>query len=293
MGIQTATTGNLDNAQNIIIAECLFTAEHNDPCAQLIQRYTLAKGQKQMTVPKVGQMTANALTDGVDLVDSEAIGMTTTDLTCSEVGLKVVLTDKLVRQENEDMFRVVGRQMGDAMSRKRDRDIIALFSALNGGTTLGVDNCGMSLDNVTGCCAFAKAQKYPRPISIVHHPNAVARCAKDTTAVGSTYYSGLIPGVSEQVFKNFWKMNVDGVDIYEDGNIDKISTTDSGYGAIFSKQAMCLIESLAPNTERERDASLRAWEVVMVSDYGCFELDDGYGAPLRYEIGEVSTTGTS
>jgi hypothetical protein len=293
MGIQTATTGNLENAQNIVIATCNFTAEHNDPCHQLVTNYKLGKGEKQMTVPKVGQMDAQELTDGVDLVDSESIGMTTTDLTASEVGLKVILTDKLLRQENEDMFKVVGRQMGDAMSRKKDEDIIALFSALNGGTTLGVDNCGMSLDNVTGCTAFAKANKFPRPIYIVHHPNAVARCAKDTMAVGATYFAGIMPGVSEQVYKNFWKMNVDGVDIFQDGNIDKESGADSGYGAVFSKAAMCVIESLAPTTERERDASLRAWEVVVVSDYGCFELDDGYGAPMLYEIGAASTTGTS
>ena len=37
-------------------------------------------------------------------------------------------------RENEDAFRIVGKQMGDAVARKKDRDVIALFSALNGGT---------------------------------------------------------------------------------------------------------------------------------------------------------------
>jgi hypothetical protein len=40
---------------------------------------------------------------------------------------------------------------------------------------------------------------------------------------------------------------------------------------------------MAPKTERERDASLRATELVLVSDYGCFELDDGYGISLTFE----------
>ncbi len=31
MGIQTATTGNLENAQNIILAQSRYTAEHNAP----------------------------------------------------------------------------------------------------------------------------------------------------------------------------------------------------------------------------------------------------------------------
>ena len=53
---------------------------------------------------------------------------------------------------------------------------------------------------------------------------------------------------------------------------------------------MAIIESKAMGTERERDASLRAWEVVVVADYGVFEIDDSYGAPLTYEIGAVTTT---
>src|SRR3990172_7009927 len=155
MPIQAATTGQLENAQNIIIAETLFTAEHNAPCAALIRHYDLPQGAKQRTVPKVGQFTAAALTDGEDMVTSQDIGMTTTDLTTSEVGMKVILTDKLVRQEANDVWVDVGQQIGDGMARKKDRDIIALFSALNGGTTLGADNNTANLVAFSGCVAFA------------------------------------------------------------------------------------------------------------------------------------------
>ncbi len=96
MAIQTVTTGQLEDAQAIVIAETLFTMEHNAPTKNLFTRYTLGSGEKQITVPKVGQMTAANLVDGVDITDSQDIGMTTTDLTTGEVGLKVILTDKLV-----------------------------------------------------------------------------------------------------------------------------------------------------------------------------------------------------
>lgn len=290
MPIQTATTGELDHAQGIIIAEMRYTAEHSAPCKSLIDKATLSKGYKQITWPKVGQMDAAALADGVDLVDSEEIGMTYVDLTASEVGLKIILTDKLVRQEQPDVFRVVGRQMGDAIGRKLDRDIIALFSALNGGTTLGVDNGTLLLINAAGCIAFAKANKFPRPISVVHHPNAIATLAMQGAGVGTQYYNGIMQGLPEELLRNFWKIVIDGVNFFEDGNIDKIAGYDSGYGAIFSKNSMVYVEALAPNVERERDASMRGTEVVIVSDYGVFELDDGYGAPMQYEIGAMSTT---
>ena len=299
MAIQTATTGNLDDAQNIIIAASRYTQEHNMPCVNLVEHFTLPQGAKQMTIPKVGQMTANALVDGVDLVDSAAIGMTTVDLTTSEVGLKVILTDKLLRQENEDVFKMIGRQMGDAQSRKKDRDVIALFTGLNGGTTLGVDNAELTIHMATGCIAFATANKFPVPVYVVHHPNALANLSKNTMAIGAgagvtqvSYYTGILQGLSEELLRNFWGLKINGVNFFHDGNIDKDGSNDSGYGAIFSKNAMCVIDSLASTTERERDASLRAWEVVVVSDYGAFEIDDTYGAPMLYEIGDLSTTTT-
>jgi len=290
MPIQTATTGELDHAQAIMISEMRYTAEHSAPCKNLIEKFTLPKGYKSITVPKVGQMEAAGLVDGIDLIDSEEIGMSYVELTASEVGLKVVVTDKLVRQQQDDVFRIVGRQMGDAMARKLDEDIIALFSGFNGGTALGGDNKDLTITAMSGIAAWARANKLPRPISFIHHPNAVAQLAKHYAAIGSTYYHGIMQGLPEEVLRNFWKLAVDGINVFEDGNIAKIDGYDSGYGCVFSKNAMCYIEALAPTVERERDASLRGTEVVIVSDYGVFELDDGYGAPAQYEIGALATS---
>ena len=293
MATQTATTGNLDDAQGIIIAKVRYTAEANDPCHLLIENFRLPKGEKQMTVPKVGAMTAQNLTDGVDMVDSEDIGLTSTDLTTSEVGLKIILTDKLIHQFNEDVFRVIGRQGGDAMSRKMDEDIIALFSALNGGTAIGKDGATLGLQQASACVARATAEKYPRPVYFVHHPYAIATLARNSAGIGATYFAGVIGGVDseqEKLLRNFWKINVDGVNFFQDGNIAKVSSVDSGYGAIFSKAAMCIIKGWDVRSERERDASLRAWELVITADYGCFELDDSYGAPAQYEMGALETS---
>lgn len=290
MATQTATTGNLEDAQNIVIAKARQTMEHNMPCVNLIERFTLGKGNKQLTVPKVGQMDASDLTDGVDMIASEEIGLTTTDLTASEVGLKVILTDKLLRQFNEDVFSMIGVQMGNAMARKADKDVIALFSALNGATTLGADGTNLKMQNAANCCTFMTAQKAPPPISAVHHPNALGYLSNEAKAVGMTYFAGFLQGLSEKLLRNFWDIRINGVNFFHDGNIAKISGVDSGYGAIFSKSAMAYLEAKAFGTERERDASLRAWEVVVVADYGVFELDDSYGAPMRYEIGTLSTS---
>ena len=74
---QTATTGNLENAQRIIISTARYVEEHNAPAMNLIEQFTLPKGSKQVTVPKVGQMEMSDLVDGQDIIDEEDIGMTT------------------------------------------------------------------------------------------------------------------------------------------------------------------------------------------------------------------------
>ncbi len=289
MPIQNATTGNLENAQRIAIAQARFTEEHSMPVAATVEHMDLNQGEKQLTVPKVAQMTATDLVDGEDLVDSEDIGMTTTDLTTAEVGLKVILTDKLLRQQNESVFLIVGRQMGDAMARKKEEKLIALFPALNGGVALGGDDKNMTAQNVGACIAFAKANKFPNPISIIHHPNAVFALTSSMAPVGATAAVNIPRGFSEDLLRDFFAIKLSQIPVFETGNIAAIAGVASGYGSIHSRAAMVLIESKGQEVENERDASLRAWESVITSDYGVFELDDTYGAPIQYEIGEIAT----
>jgi len=201
---QTATTGNLENAQKIIIAAALFTEEHNAPALALIESFSLGKGEKQVTVPKVGQMSMSDLTDGQDIIDEEEIGMTTVDLTASEVGAKVILTDKLVRQSAPNVMSIVGRQLGDGMARKKDTDVHALYSGLNGGTTLGAAAATMSLANVAGAITYAKANKFGSQIYILQHPNAVFAIASPERCVRYRKHGGdrivHLPGSCRVVF---------------------------------------------------------------------------------------------
>ena len=290
---QTATTGNLENAQRIIIASARYTEEHNAPALALIEQFSLPKGSKQVTVPKVGQMSMADLVDGQDIIDEEDIGMTTVDLTASEVGAKVILTDKLVRQAADNVFSMIGRQLGDGMARKKDTDVIALWPNLNGGTVLGADGRDMNTANTHAVISNAKANKFGNQLYLIHHPNAVATLSKQSATTADTAAAaGLTSGWSVDLLQNFYSglRPINNVPIFEDGNIEKVASVDSGYGVIADKTAMAALTSVDTRTERQRDASLRATEVVMTADYGVFELDDSRGAAVQFEIGDLSTS---
>lgn len=282
---QTATTGNLESASKIIIAAARYTEEHNAPALALIESFSLPKGAKQVTVPKVSQMTVSDLVDGQDIVDEEEIGMTTVDLTANEVGAKVILTDKLVREQQNNVMTIIGKQLGDAMARKKDTDVHSLYGALNGGTTLG-GSAAMSLANVAGAIAFAKANKFGSQVYILQHPNAVFDIAN--SAVTASQYA--IPkGWSEDLLGNFWSgiRPLNGVPIFEDGNLTV--TANDAVGVIAAKDALAVLKSVDTRTEKQRDASMRATEVIITSDYGVFELDDSKGAPLTFDAAAPAT----
>ena len=284
---QTATTGSLENAQNIIIAAARYTEEHNAPAKNLIEQFTLPKGAKQVTVPKVGQMSMQDLTDGVDIVDEEDIGMTTVDLTASEVGAKIILTDKLVRQSAENVFSMIGRQLGDGMARKKDVDVLALYSGFS--TDIGAAGRSMSLANVSAAVAYAKGKKFGSNVYIVQHPFAVWDIANTAVTASSTY--PVPAGWSADLLGNFFSglRPINGVPIFEDGNIS-IDSSDDAVGVIADRSALAVLKSVDMNKEQDRDISLRATEVVITADYGVFELDDSKGVALTLDAGTPATS---
>ena len=284
---QMATTGNLENAQRIILAAARYTEEHNAPAMNLIEQFTLPAGSKQVTVPKVGQMTMSDLVDGQDIVDEEDIGMTTVDLTASEVGAKVIITDKLSRQSSDNVFSIIGRQLGDGMARKKDTDVTALYSGF--GTDIGSAGRSMSLANVSATVAYAKGNKFGSQVYIVQHPFAVWDIANTAVTASTTY--PVPAGWSADLLGNFFSglRPINGVPIFEDGNIS-IDSSDDAIGVCADKTALAVLKSVDTRTERERDASMRATEIVMTSDYGVFELDDSKGVALTLDAGTPTTS---
>ena len=284
---QTATTGNLESASKIIIGAARYTEEHNAPALALIEPFTLPSGTKQVTVPKVGQMTMVDLADGQDIVDEEDIGMTTVDLTAAEVGAKIVITDKLARQSAQNVFSIIGRQLGDGMARKKDKDVLALYSGFS--TDIGSAGRSMSLANVSATVAYAKGNKFGSQVYIVQHPFAVWDIANTAVTASATY--PVPAGWSADLLGNFFSglRPINGVPIFEDGNIS-IDSSDDAIGVCADRSALAVLKSVDTRTERQRDASLRATEVVITSDYGVFELDDGKGVALTLDAATPATS---
>ena len=108
--------------------------------------------------------------------------------------------------------------------------------------------------------------------------------------VASSGSAELSNGWSADLLKDFYSglRPMNGVSIFEDGNL-AVDSSDDATGVIADKSAMAVLNSVETRTERQRDVSLRATEVVITSDYGVFELDDTKGAGLKFKSSALAT----
>lgn len=298
---ETATTGNLADAQNTIIREARYTQEANSPSWQLIEKVRLPKGASTVRVPKVGQFTVADLVDGTTISAEQSINMTLVDLTATERGAKIVITDKLARQHGStDIFRMIGKQFGDAAARKQDQDVQALHPGLNGGVPFGAAGATFTLSNFAATIAKglgggasstdSDGSEPFDPDYAVHHPHSVFQVVKSATAIGAGTSQRVNDRQEEQLLRRFFTgIAFNGVDLFESKNLFVDSSGDAT-GVLAQRDALIGLTSVDWRTERDRNASLRATEVVFTSDYGVFELDDRHGAPLLYDAVAPSDT---
>jgi len=290
-----ATSAEAENAQKIMVAATRYVQEHKAPAYQLIEKMKLPKGHKSAEVPKVGQFEFSNLADGQDMNEDQTINIQTTNLTTREVGAKVIVSDKLLRQNaTTSIFSIVGRQAGDGFARKQDNDVTALYTALNGGTTFGEAGKSFTLANAAACIikargGTAEGQTEPfDPTYIVMHPHNFFNLLSSVSVVGGGT-NATPDGLQTAALKNFFRHRFNGVNFFEDGNLT-IDSSDDVIGVLAQKDALVALESKSFAIERERDASRRAWELNWVADYNVFELDDQHGAPLTYDASAPTDT---
>src|SRR3990167_831201 len=273
---QSTGTGSGNSAlsaiANRIVGKARFTQEANTPSWQLAEKVALPKGANTYRMPKFGTFTISDLVDGQDMVDEQTLGMSFVDLTATERGAKIILTDKLVREwGTTGPYDIIGRQFGNAASRKQDRDTQALYAALSGSSAYGAAGTALTLALYAGAIARARGG------------------GGSATAIGAGTSMRVNDLREDKMLNKFFKYSFNGVDAYESKNIN-IDSSGDAVGVLAQRDALVGLTSVGWRQERQLDASNRGTEVNFTSDYGVTELDDRHGAPLRYDAAAPATS---
>tara|TARA_R110002012_G_scaffold113112_2_gene259074 strand:+ start:1765 stop:2607 length:843 start_codon:yes stop_codon:yes gene_type:complete len=273
------TSSTISELYTEIVAEAMFTASEQSIMKGLVRNYTIAGGGKSVEVPIYPTVSASAVSEASDLANT-AINPTSVTITASEVGIMTTLTDLARNSASRNVAQDIGRVFGEAIARKIDLDLTALFD----GFSVAVGGTGATLTADTVAQAHANLRNNSVPmndLALVLHPMV----AHDLKRGMTNTYAGLDTDISNEALRSGFIGTLFGVPVFETANMADTGTAGDYKGAMFHRDALGLAMMQDLKIEVQRDASLRADEIVATAVYGVAELQDGYGI----EIGADST----
>lgn len=268
------TSTSLNDLLPSIVAEAMFVANERSIMRNLVKTYDLPMGSgKTITVPRYPVQSAAALTEGSDLANT-AISTDSAVLTVSEVGIMATVTDLARMTSSSNVIADVGRIIGEAVAKKMDQDLLGLFGGFTNGVG-GIDTA-MSAQLVAQAIAKLRAQSVPGDeIFCVLHPYV----AYDLKANLTNTFANPNPGIIQnEAMASGYVGQLFGVPVFESANI--ADTAGDSVGGVFHRNALGLAMLQDIRIETQRDASLRADEVVATAVYGVGELYDNYGVKV-------------
>lgn len=270
-----------------IIEKAHLTSQFDAVMAGLSWRIRKAdhKGST-VNVPYFGEVEAQELTDGTDMLNSETMADTNVPITLAERGAKIILTDNLMEDDAEMVTNLAGVVLGHAMEKIRDTDLIeqmddASSSLIGSGSPLTMGGIAAAKATLAGNIT-ANGGPAPNPYVCVLHPFQTLDLVDVITpvlpAAGTTNVTGT--SFTDDILKNYTIGRLFGMPIVEDGNIPFESNGTDKKGGVFSMAqnpgSIILATARDWTVVPERDESLRGTELNCVGRYGVGEYLAGW-----------------
>lgn len=228
-------------------------------------------------------LDAQTLSEGVPINNPQKLIPASQQFTTSEIGVEIMMTDKSLRVTPEPMRARAGRFAGFAMKRKEELDIIALFAGVSrdlssAGSAWNPAGLSVAKVRLETAAEAAQTEAAPGSISSVIHPfhwhDALVSAGTLGSNINTT--SGYMPieGITEEIMRKYNLSSLYDVPIGRHALIP-IDASDDAIGCVFAKEAFLYIStSNTMHAEWERDKNLRAWDMVITSEYGVGEVED-------------------
>jgi hypothetical protein len=275
MAISNTTT--LNDLLPSIVAEALFVASEKSIMRGLVRNYTLSAGQgKTVTVPIYPKVSAAALTEAT-APSTTTISTDGATLTVSEVGLTATISDLAMMASASNVVADIGRLFGEAVARKMDTDLMALFMSFS-TNQVGSVSTAATPALIFQAIAKLRAQGYDtsNDCAIVLHPNV----AYDVASTLTSTFAAPASAIGNSALENGFMGMLGGVPVYQ----SSLVPLETGTGAagdyacgIFHKDALGLAMMQDIKIETQRQAAVRGYDIVGSAIYGVGELYDNAG----------------
>ena len=271
------TSSTISELYTEIVAEAQFVASEKSIMRNLVKNYAISGGGKAVQVPVYAQVSAAAVADATDLANT-AITPTSVTITASEVGVMTTLTDLARNSAPRNVAADIGKLFGEALARKQDADLTGLFDSLT--TEVGDGTAAISPAAIFNAMSTLRANSLPiNECAVVLHP----KIAYDLKSGLTNTFAGLDTETSNEALRAGFVGKLAGMNIFETSNMSNTGNAGDYKGAAFHKDALAIAMMQDVKIETQRDASLRADEIVATSVYGVGEIHDSYGVELHFD----------
>jgi len=269
-----STTTSLNDLLPSIVAEAMFVANERSIMRGLVKNYNIPSASgKTITVPIYPAQTAAALTEGDEISNTE-VATSGVTLTVATNAIRTIVTDLSRVASASNVVADIGRLFGEAIAKKIDKDLIALFT--NFATTVGSNSTTFTPALLARAIANLRNNAVPSEnLACVIHPYV----AYDLKASLTNTYANPNAGVIQNdAMRTGYVGTLFGVPVFESSNIT--DTTGDSIGAVFHRDALGLAMIGDITIETQRRASYLGDDIIASCHYAVGELYDLYGVKI-------------
>ena len=273
------TSSTLSELFTNITQEAIFTFQETSVMRPLVTLYPIVGSGKTVEVPVYPTISASAVNEATDLSNT-AVNPTSATITASEVGVMTTLTDLGANSASRNVGADIGRLFGEAIAKKVDTDLVNLLDDFASASDQGGAGTELTADLLFKAQAILRSANVPAPYYGVFHPKALFNLKKTLTQAGYAGTATAISDIGNEALRNGYIGRIAGIDVFENANIT-IDAYDDSYGGVFHPASLGLAMKEEFKVESQRDASLRATELVASIVYGVGVIKDTFGVTVR------------
>jgi N4-gp56 family major capsid protein len=281
-----STSATLNDLLPTIVQEAMFVANERSIMRGLVKNYSLAPAQgKTIQVPIYPLQTAATLTEGDDFSNT-AVSTDVATFSIGQVGLMTMVTDLAVNASASNVVADLGRLFGEAVARKIDQDLMALFASF---TTNTVGSTATTITPALVMQAITKLKSAAVPsegIVAVLHPSVAYDLKSALTTTGNTNFAaGAFGDVANEAMRMGYVGQLFGVPVFESSNVPLVAGGAAGdyLGGVFHREALGFGLMRDIQIETQRRARAIGTDVVCSAMYGAGVVYEQYGVNATFD----------
>jgi N4-gp56 family major capsid protein len=214
--------------------------------------------------PKWPELSATNLTEGTD-ASNTAVNTSSTTVTADEAGIMITVTDMLLNGAGIGGLEPYAEELGKALASKIDTDLLAEVADFT--NSVGTTAVDITEADFLEAIYTLESGNAKGPFACVLHPIQVRDLRSALTATTGAIWSG--PSAPAEDLGAFASLY--GVDVYKSTNCASVNTDADRQGVMMpsgNQSGLAFVLKTGARTEFQRDASLRATEIVVTAIYG-------------------------